>query len=264
MSVTEDGSVHVNPPQRYWLLLGVVLVLVLGLGAFAWFDQVLGQSALAALMAGGGVLLLVIPLVLTFQLQLVRAQREELKKEIADLRAREHSLQVQAHYDGLTGLANRRLVADRFRFAVERAKRSRKSFALLTIDLHNFKAINDQYGHAAGDSVLIAIARRLVASLRASDTVVRLSGDEFVLIVESVENQQELLQIREKLFDALAEMITLDSGVLVNASANMGLALYPDDGVNLDDLLHVAGQAMCGHKTTKTGGPRRQKKLQLG
>ncbi len=251
MSVPEDTSPNVNQALRNWLPLGVVLVLLLDLAAFTWNMGVLAEPTVAAGLAVCALVLLGIPLVLTFQLQRARVQREALKKENADLRAREHSLQVQAHYDGLTGLANRRLVADRFQLAVERAKRSRKSFALLTIDLHHFKAINDQYGHAAGDAVLIAIAKRLVGALRASDTVVRLSGDQFVLIVETVESQPELAHIREKLFDALSDMITLDSGVQVNASANMGLALYPDDGVDLDDLLRVADQSMGGRKTSK-------------
>lgn len=251
MSVPEDTSLNVNQPLRHWLPFGLVLVLLLGLAAFTWNMGVLAEPTVAAGLAVCVLVLLGIPLVLTFLLQRARVQREALKKENADLRAREHSLQVLAHYDGLTGLANRRLVVDRFRLAVERAKRSRKSFALLTIDLHDFKAINDQYGHAAGDVVLIAIAKRLVSALRASDTVVRLSGDQFVLIVESVENQQELAHIREKLSDALSDVITLDSGVQVNASANMGLALYPDDGVDLNDLLRVADQSMGGRKTSK-------------
>lgn len=251
MSVPEDAFLDVNQAQRNWLPFGVVLLLLLGLAAFTWVTGVLAEPTVAAGLAVCALVLLGIPLVFTFQLQRARAQREALQKENADLRAREHSLQVLAHYDGLTGLANRRLVADRFHLAVERAKRSRKSFALVTIDLHDFKTINDQYGHAAGDAVLIAMAKRLVGALRASDTVVRLSGDQFVLIVETVESQQELAHIREKLFDALSDMITLDSGVQVNASANLGLALYPDDGVDLDHLLRVADQSMGGRKTSK-------------
>lgn len=252
MPVRGDASVHLNLRQRYWLPLGAVLVLVLAWGAYAWIIDVLAEPIVAILLAVCVMVLLGIPLVLTYQLRLARAQRDELQLENAALRAKEHSLQVQAHYDGLTGLANRRLVEDRFHFAVERAKRSRKSFALLAIELHGFKTINDQYGHAAGDAVLIAIARRLVGSLRATDTVVRLGGDQFMLIVEAVENQQELVHIGEKLFEALSDMVTLDSGVLVNTSANMGLALYPADGANLDDLLCAANQKMCGRKTSKS------------
>lgn len=253
MPVSDGASVQANRSQRFWLPLGagVVLVLLVALGAFAWRHQVLAAPAMATWLAGAGAVLLIVILTLVLQLREARAQRDELHGELADLRSREHALQVQAHYDGLTGLANRRLVADRFRFAAERAKRSRKSFALLTIDLHDFNTINDQYGHTAGDAVLIAIARRLVGALRASDTVVRLSGDAFVLIVESVEDSQELEQIREKLFDALSDMVTLDTGVQVKANANLGWALYPNDGINLDDLLTVAERSMCSRKASR-------------
>jgi diguanylate cyclase (GGDEF)-like protein len=249
MSVFRDAPVQVNPPRWLWLPFNVVLVLVLGLGAYAWLDDVLAKPAVAALMAVCAMVLVGIPYVLTLRLQLAQAQQDDLQKENETLRAREHSLQVQTHYDGLTGLANRRLVEDRFRFAVERAKRSRKSFALLTIDLNDFKSINDQYGHAAGDAVLVTIAKRLVGTIRASDTVVRLGGDKFVLIVESIGSPQELIPVNEKLFAALSDMIILETGVLVTIKANVGLALYPDDGDNLDDLVRVADQAMDSGKS---------------
>lgn len=255
MSVPQDTSPKPKQPLSNWLPLVVVLGLLLGMAAFTWRLGLLTDPTVAAGLAVGALLLFGVPLVLTFQLRSARTQRDALRNENADLRTREHSLQVQAHYDGLTGLANRRLVADRFQLAVERAKRSRKSFALLTIELHHFKAINDQYGHAAGDAVLIAIAKRLVGALRASDTVVRLSGDQFVLIVETVENQAELAHLRDKLFDALGDVISLDSGVQVNASANMGLAVYPDDGGDLDVLLRAAEQSMGGRKGSKAIDP---------
>lgn len=254
MPVSGGASVQVNRFQRFWMPLGVgvgLVVLGVALGAFAWRHQVLAAPAMAAWLTGVGAVLLIVILVLVLQLREARSQRDELQGEIANLRTREHALQVQAHYDGLTGLANRRLVADRFRFAAERAKRGRRSLALLTIDLHDFNTINDQYGHTAGDAVLIAIARRLVGTLRASDTVVRLSGDAFVLMVESVEDQQELAQIRGKLIDALSDRVTLDTGVQVNVSANLGMAMYPHDGITLDDLLTVAERSMCGRKASR-------------
>lgn len=260
MSVPEDTFLNVKQARHNWLPVGVVLLLLLVVTAFTWFSGALAEPIVAAGLAVCALVLFAIPLVLTFQLQRVRAQQETLQQENADLLAREHSLQVLAHYDGLTGLANRRLVTDRFGLAVERAKRWRKYFALLTIDLHDFKAINDQYGDVAGDAVLIAIAKRLVGVLRGSDTVVRLSVDQFLLIVETLESPQELAQIREKLFDALSDMITLDSGVQVNASANLGLALYPDDGVDLDHLLLVADQSKGAFKPAKVAHSSNQKR----
>jgi diguanylate cyclase (GGDEF)-like protein len=118
------------------------------------------------------------------------------------------------------------------------------------IDLNDFKSINDLYGHTAGDVVLIATARRLRAAVRASDTVARFGGDEFVLIIESIEDPQAMVHMGEKLFDSLAEPITLDIGVLAKISASIGMAIYPDDGANLNDLLNVADQAMYQCKST--------------
>ena len=182
--------------------------------------------------------------------QRVARRVQELQIEIAGLREREQLLVVQAHHDGLTGLANRNLLADRFHFAVERSKRSGKSFALLMVDLNGFKSINDNYGHVAGDTVLVAIAKRLVGALRASDTVARLGGDEFVLIIESIEEAQELDHIGQKLIDTLSEPIALGNGVVVNNGASVGLAFYPDDGADMNDLLNVADQAMYECKSS--------------
>lgn len=270
-----DRPGYINRPQQFWLVLSVALLL--GLGAYLWLNHVLGEPAVAALLTVTALVLLWIFIGLGRRLQLSRAQRDqaqawanetqwqmsevlrkqdiwveqqvarrvqELQNEIAGLRDREQLLVLQAHHDDLTGLANRNLLTDRFRFAVERAKRSGKFFALLIIDLNGFKSINDNHGHVAGDAVLVATAKRLVGALRASDTVARLGGDEFVLIVESVEDPQELDHIGQKLIDTLAEPITLGNGVVVNNGASVGLALYPDDGADMNTLLQVADQAM--------------------
>lgn len=276
-----DHPGYMNRPQRYGLMFSVVLVL--GLGAYAWINQVVIKPPMVALLSVCAMVLVAIPLVLNRRLQLARAQRDrararasakrrqmsyllrnqdlrveqsvalrlkELQNEIAELQAREKLLKVQAHHDGLTGLANRILLADRFRFAVERAKRSGKSFALLMIDLNDFKTINDNYGHAAGDAVLVTMARRLVGAVRAADTVARLGGDEFVLIIESFDDPQELVHIAEKLMHTLSNSITLDTGAVVNVGAGVGLALYPDHGADMNDLLFVADQAMYECKST--------------
>lgn len=181
---------------------------------------------------------------------LVVQRFQALQKEIDELHAREKLLEAQAYHDGLTGLANRLLLGDRFDAAVERAKRTGKSVALLMIDLNDFKAVNDLYGHAAGDAVLIATARRLKGAVRASDTVARFGGDEFVVIIESIEQPQEIVHVGEKLFDALAEPIMLDTGVLERINASLGLAMYPADGSSLNELLSVADQAMYECKST--------------
>ena len=275
-----------NQAQRYGLIVGIALVLCLGagFGSFAGADLVLLDPAVLALLMLCGIVLIAAPLVLWRRLGLARAQRDwaverasvmeqqlsdvmrnqdlrveqrvarhvrALQSDIADLRAREQLLKVQAHHDGLTGLANRILLTDRFRFAVERAKRSDTSFALLMIDLNDFKTVNDNYGHAAGDAVLVTMARRLLGAVRASDTVARLGGDEFVLIIESFDDANELRQIGQKLIDTLSHSIALDADVVVKVGASVGMAMYPDHGADMNDLLFVADQAMYDCKSSR-------------
>ena len=275
-----------NPEQKnpiWWNALAIGIVLLVGVSVFAGVNSVLAEPLIAALLALCLMLLLGILLAMTLRLRSVRVQCEQaltlageselnipalvqiqdkrlkqyvvqrfqaLQDEIDELRAKEEELKARAFHDGLTGLANRLLLQDRFDVAVERAKRTSKSVALLMIDLNDFKSINDLYGHAAGDAVLIATARRLRAAVRASDTVARFGGDEFVLIIESIEDPQAIVHMGEKLFDSLAEPITLDIGVLAKISASIGMAIYPDDGANLNDLLNVADQAMYQCKST--------------
>jgi len=257
--------------------------LSLGLGVFVLINVVPAEPSMATLWTVCALVLIGIPLALWRQLKVARLQRDQalalagagvwpssgklyqpesglsecaarrvqvLQAEIAELSSRERALKVQAQHDGLTGLANRYLLKDRFEFAVERAKRSGKSFALLMVDLNGFKAINDQHGHAAGDEVLVVIAQRLLGSVRASDTVARLGGDEFVLLVDSIEHPHEILHIGEKLYDRLTAPITLSIGVVEKLGASIGLALYPDEGLGLDDLLQLADQAMYECKST--------------
>jgi diguanylate cyclase (GGDEF)-like protein len=186
----------------------------------------------------------------TEQLQLSQCHIKSLQLEIEALRLKASALKVQAHHDGLTGLANRLLLSDRFRLAVERAKRSHKSFALMMVDLNDFKSVNDNFGHAAGDAVLIAMSRRLLSAVRASDTVARLGGDEFILLIESVDASDELISIGEKVIESLAAPIAIEAGVVINRSASLGLALYPRDGLDMNDLLFVADRAMYECKST--------------
>lgn len=276
-----DHPGYTSRPQRYWVMLNIALAL--GLGAYVWRHRLLVESPVAVLLTVCGLLLVAAPIVLSRRLDLVRAQRDralarasvtrrqlsdllrnqdlrveqaaaqrvqELESQIAELHAREKLLKMQAHHDCLTGLANRTLLKDRFQFAVERVKRSGRSFALLMVDLNDFKSINDSHGHAAGDAVLVATAGRLVAAVRASDTVARLGGDEFVLIIESVDDSQELAHVSRKLVSTLSGSITLATGVVVHVGASVGLAMYPDHGVDLNDLLFAADQAMYDCKSS--------------
>ncbi|WP_022962521.1 diguanylate cyclase [Halopseudomonas pelagia] len=157
-------------------------------------------------------------------------------------------LEQQANHDALTGLANRKLLNDRLDGARLRAKRNHSSFALMMIDLDWFKAINDQHGHPAGDRVLIEVANRLKAVLRDVDTVARVGGDEFVLVIESVANHEALTMIRHKVLQTVLQPIHLNADVWVSVGMSIGAAMYPDDAQDIDLLFSVADRAMYSAK----------------
>jgi len=178
------------------------------------------------------------------KLHKARRQHFALQQEIATLVRNEQRLKDQAYTDPLTGLANRLLLTDRYQLTLERSKRNRVQFSVVMVDLDAFKAINDNFGHAAGDHVLRTVATRLVSAVRASDTVARLGGDEFVLILESFENPEELVYIGRKLIATISEDIRLPDGNVVNVGASVGFALFPHHGSDLNDLLHIADKGM--------------------
>lgn len=182
--------------------------------------------------------------------QRVAERTRALEETIKTLHQRQHQLEVQAHYDTLTGLANRKLLQDRFQTAVERAKRSGDSFALLMIDLDGFKAVNDSFGHLAGDGVLVTVAQRLLACSRNCDTAARIGGDEFVLIVESIHDAAEVTSIGHKLIRALSQDIEVDDDTTVTIGASLGIAMYPDDGAGLSEMMSVADLAMYECKSS--------------
>lgn len=129
----------------------------------------------------------------TLKMRKANGQLKQLQRYASKLKTSQLALKKHAFYDPLTGLANRLLLMDRFQIAVQHAKRNQQQFAVLMVDLNKFKAINDTYGHATGDTVLITVAKRLTASVRASDTVARLGGDEFVLIIQSIESADQAM-----------------------------------------------------------------------
>jgi diguanylate cyclase (GGDEF)-like protein len=186
----------------------------------------------------------------SMRLHHANAQLKQLRRYASKLKTSQLALKKHAFYDHLTGLANRSLLIDRFQIAVQHAKRSQQKFAVLMVDLNKFKLINDNYGHAAGDTVLITVAKRLVAAVRSSDTVARLGGDEFVLIIQSIEHPEQVVALGHKLMDLLSEEVRLESGEVVSLGGSVGFAWYPKDGDSLRDVLEVADQAMYFCKTS--------------
>jgi diguanylate cyclase (GGDEF)-like protein len=192
-----------------------------------------------------------ITLIFAFQsLRDFQRKHSELQDRIDTLLNEAEILKSHAYRDHLTGLANRALLEDRCQLAMERAKRSQNSFAMLMVDLDRFKEINDTYGHAAGDVVLTNVGLRLAGSVRTVDTVARLGGDEFVLLIESINERSELTRIGQKLIDRLSERVALEPGKEVSVGASIGFSIFPDDGNTTSELLAVADQSMYQCKTS--------------
>lgn len=181
----------------------------------------------------------------------VQERTRELEKANRELRLNEEQLALQAHHDPLTGLANRKLLGDRLNVAMEHAKRNQQGFAVLMLDLDGFKPVNDRYGHAAGDTVLQSVALRLTSTVRGVDTVARVGGDEFVLILDAVSDGNTMMSIARKVRDALNTPITLDTGEMVQIGTSIGLAIYPVDGTNVEELLTAADNAMYATKNSR-------------
>ena len=179
----------------------------------------------------------------------VGERTQALKQANEQLRESQRQLEFQAQHDALTGLANRKLLQDRLERAIKWVGRSGSAFALLVIDLDRFKEINDSHGHTAGDQVLVSIAQRMNALLRSTDTVARVGGDEFVLILEAVNNPAGAERIRDKLSAAIVQPIPLPGGQSVQVGASIGIALYPQDADSAEQLLHLADLRMYADKT---------------
>ncbi len=163
--------------------------------------------------------------------------------DITHLKKHEANLEQLAYNDALTGLPNRRLLNDRIQQALILAKRHKKQVAVCYLDLDGFKPINDNYGHKAGDQVLVNTAERLQVSVRTGDTVSRLGGDEFVLLILDLHDTEELEQIIARVLQTLSQPYSF-SGDAVIVSASIGIALYPEDDSEAEMLLRHADQAM--------------------
>jgi diguanylate cyclase (GGDEF)-like protein/PAS domain S-box-containing protein len=152
-------------------------------------------------------------------------------------------LDYQAHHDPLTGLPNRTLFIDRMYQGIEKAKRNRKELALFFIDLDHFKQINDSLGHDIGDEVLRIVTQRISAVIRNEDTLSRLGGDEFTVIIENLDNAQDASLLAEKILQVLKEVIEVATHKLY-VSGSIGISIYPRDEENVMNLLKAADAAM--------------------
>ncbi len=163
--------------------------------------------------------------------------------DITELKAREADLERIAYYDPLTGVPNRRLLVDRLSQALAYAQRTQQSLAVCYLDLDGFKPVNDQWGHEAGDRLLVEITKRLQGIMRATDTLARLGGDEFALLLGAMKHDADCHDIRERMLAAI-EIPFLIHEQAVSVSASIGVTLYPRDDADAGSLLRHADHAM--------------------
>ncbi len=163
--------------------------------------------------------------------------------DVTEMRNQQRQLEILVHHDPLTGIPNRLLFNDRLEMALAVAHRHGTKLAVCFMDLDGFKPVNDTFGHAVGDLLLINVAKRMQAISRSSDTVARLGGDEFALILADISDKQECLQMLSRIMETIALPFSLD-GREILISTSIGVTLYPDDQADGENLLRHADQAM--------------------
>jgi diguanylate cyclase (GGDEF)-like protein/PAS domain S-box-containing protein len=163
--------------------------------------------------------------------------------DITDRKLAEQEIQQLAYYDTLTGLPNRVLLNDRVQLALARSDRETMPLAVIFLDLDHFKVVNDTLGHSSGDHLLQVIAKRLQECIRRTDTVARIGGDEFVVVLNGVSGSEDVAQLSQKILEAVVEPVEL-CGQEVFTSCSLGIALHPGDGNDVDTLLRHADVAM--------------------
>lgn len=197
---------------------------------------------------GGGTLLLLATALITSILDArLQTRTAKLAKSLQQANA---ELRRVALFDALTQLPNRLLLEERLEQAIARAKRSQNAIALLFVDLDGFKSINDTMGHQIGDKVLIVSATRLMATIRSSETAARIGGDEFVILVDVMEDRTALAQLAQRIGQELTAPIVIGTEEIL-LSASIGIAVYPDDA---DDQQHLVACADAAMYVAKAAG----------
>lgn len=166
-----------------------------------------------------------------------------LFSDITPLKLQQEQLEHGAHFDALTNLPNRLLLSDRLQQAMANCLRNRHMLAVLYMDIDGFKFINDNYGHSVGDELLIAISGQMRSSLRDGDTLARMGGDEFVVVLTDLDNIQDCVQLVHRLLAACSQSAEVN-GTVLSVTTSIGVTLYPNDDVDADQLMRHADNAM--------------------
>lgn len=172
-----------------------------------------------------------------------QSMASRLNARVDELEFSQEQLGSLAYYDQLTGLPNRLLFLDRLKQAILKAQRNRSRFAVMFIDLDKFKEVNDSYGHAAGDDVLKIAASRMQQCIRHADTIARLAGDEFTILIEEIASPSDVTRVAQKII-AFFEQPFLAGGHELYLTCSLGISLYPNDGLQAEELLDFADAAM--------------------
>jgi len=231
--------------RLFFSLLAMILMVVAAVGVAnlqGWHVNAVPTHTLGSMLN--------VSIVLSLTAFLIWLMAGDLQAALAQLtaeneRVRQSQVRIEflATHDSLTGLPNRMLARDRFGHAIALARRHQTMAALVFLDLDNFKSVNDSLGHPRGDELLRTVGDRLTKVLRDSDTVCRQGGDEFLILLGEVRDRSDVAEIGAKLLAQLTAPFMLD-GVEVSTSGSMGIAMYPDDGGDFDELLKKADMAM--------------------
>jgi diguanylate cyclase (GGDEF)-like protein/PAS domain S-box-containing protein len=168
-------------------------------------------------------------------------------RDISERREAAERMRHMAHYDTLTGLPNRALFSDRLQQAIAMASRYKKRMAIMFIDLDKFKEINDTMGHKVGDLLLLEAAKRMQGCVRVSDTVARIGGDEFIVLLQDIETREDAQMVAETIRHALCQPLYL-AGNNIHISSSIGISIYPEHGSSEDELVNHADDAMYAAK----------------
>jgi diguanylate cyclase (GGDEF)-like protein len=237
-----DFLARITESVQYTMLFALVaatLIVAVGFSVLSVVARELGKLSKLAQNVGTGVV--------------VSPTSLDRKDEIGELARSFADMQHRLMTDRLTGVANREALLRRIEEKLFNRRRNSDSspFALLFVDVDHFKNINDQYGHPAGDQVLQEFGRRLRTPVRESDLVVRYAGDEFVVLLDSIDNRALAERVRsnlERALDAPFAITSTDGPTLVKVSASFGLACYPEDGLDAASLLKAADSKMYSSK----------------
>lgn len=174
---------------------------------------------------------------------------KELETENEQAKRSEQIMRYQALHDSLTGLTNRTLFNDRLINAIHNAERNKLMFALLFLDLDGFKQINDTLGHLAGDELLKAVSERMKKCIRKTDTLARLGGDEFTVLLSQIKQRENAAKVAGKLLQSLQPLFEY-KGKSISITVSIGIAIFPSDSINAQDLLKAADEAMYAAKSS--------------